>query len=47
MESKQAMHYIIFYFLMIMFILCYWYYKKTGIVFAGNFNPLNASVALV
>ena len=32
MEYKQAIYYICFsYFLVIMFILCYWYYQETGI----------------
>ena len=37
MESKQAKHYILLFFI-IMFKLCYWYDRRTGIVFTGSYN---------
>ena len=36
-ESNPTIHYI-FYFLVIMFTLCYWFDQKTGIAFNSNFS---------
>ena len=34
----QTNYTFVFYFLVIMFILCYWFDQKTGIMFTGYFN---------
>ena len=38
MEPKQGINDNYFDFFIISFMLCYWYDKKTGIVFTDNYN---------